>query len=293
MNASGLENTKQDSRLLYQLCCDAGFSEDMWKMRLFASDRGNTCYSYTYLLSGVNALHSGSECEGVAMEFLGSDIDIMHLIRGTSVIQGHEVSTGESDHMSKMVEASHPAHVYLSLLSPGAHTYDTICTPRFGELVSGVGYFLNGDMLKQHILGVSHGPAVTTILSDETGLDTVLSLHCSDWPSVQKEWLYRKRSFNWPSPNLVRQISQNGCELVSVGNPYSKAKHLEWRISSSSAEQLLIRTFNIYQIQCYFLLKLILTFYKASITRNTVLLSHEDCDASHRRVNKPSYMEKG
>ena len=105
-------------------------------------------------------------------------------------------------------------------------------------------------------------------------LDHVISLHCRDWPSAQEEWLHRHRAFNWPSPELIKQISQGGCELVSVGSHLSNGSPLEWRISSSFAEKLLIRSFNIYQIQCYFLLKLILTFLIKPLLPETLCSYH-------------------
>ena len=134
---------------------------------------------------------------------------------------------------------------------------------------------------------------MTSTLPDGTGLDIVYSLHCRDWPSAQDEWLQRHRPYNWPSPDLIKQISQGGCELVSVASPYSKNKHLEWRISSSSAERILIRTFNIYQIQCYFLLKLILTSFIKPVFPKTLCSYHMKTVMLHTvENNKPRNMER-
>ena len=111
----------------------------------------------------ITCLQSGSTSEGVALKkTLGSDIDIMYVMRGASVIEGHEVAPGELDHLYQIVEASHPAHVYLHLLSPGARKDDIekrivrVHTPDFCELFPGKGNLLNGEQLKHSLETSSH-----------------------------------------------------------------------------------------------------------------------------------------
>ena len=82
------------------------------------------------------------------------------------MIEGHEVSPGESDHMYQMVEASHPAFVCLPLLSLGTPIDTSIMpTPDYCEPSSSNMFVLNGDRIKQaeqessHT--IRHGPALT------------------------------------------------------------------------------------------------------------------------------------
>ncbi|MEW8545296.1 MAG: hypothetical protein AB2693_17375, partial [Candidatus Thiodiazotropha sp.] len=48
-----------------------------------------------------------------------------------------------------------------------------------------------------------------------------------------------------------------GCFFVQIGHPTSDDKHLQWRLSFSLQERLLVTSFNSVQLKCYILLKMI------------------------------------
>ena len=92
----------------------------------------------------------------------------------------------------------------------------------------------------------------------ESGVDSVPSIHCSFWPRGAEEWLHRPRRCGWPTSTDITQITDFGCHLVAVGYPLSSSKEMEWRISFSVAERILVWSFNHIQIQCYAVMKIFL-----------------------------------
>ena len=110
---------------------------------------------------------------------------------------------------------------------------------------------------------VIQGPSIETwseydVDRSESGLDSVPSIRCPFWPRGAEEWLHRPRRYGWPTPSDITQITDFGCHLVAVGFPLSSSKEMEWRISFSVAERILVWSFNHIQIQCYAVMKIIL-----------------------------------
>ena len=105
---------------------------------------------------------------------------------------------------------------------------------------------------------VRHGPAVSEPMKNNyLASDNVCALRCRSWPACASEWLIRQRHHNWPSQEQIDQCKTLGCFFVSVGHPYSKEKHIQYRISFSLQERLLVTAFNAVQLKCYILLKMI------------------------------------
>ena len=94
--------------------------------------------------------------------------------------------------------------------------------------------------------------------ASQSGIDSVLSIHCPFWPATASEWILRQRRFAWPSPHDIKSIGDFGFHLVPVGHPHSDRNMMEWRISFSVAERTLVWSFNHVQIQCYAVMKIIL-----------------------------------
>ncbi|KAK3602965.1 hypothetical protein CHS0354_016773 [Potamilus streckersoni] len=110
-----------------------------------------------------------------------------------------------------------------------------------------------------------HGPCISTKYTSESKvaeIDTMLCIKC-EWPEVAKEWVERARKFKWPTQEMIDEIKKTGCNLVPVGHVYSCTKELEWRLSFSKVECLLIWSFNGTQVACLDFMKL---FFDYSIT---------------------------
>ena len=95
-----------------------------------------------------------------------------------------------------------------------------------------------------------HGPA-----DRREQVDNVSALRCFGWPDCAAEWLKRKRKHNWPPPDLIHICSTLGFLLVMVGHPNSSEQELQWRLSFSFQERLLVDQFNSVQFKCYIVLK--------------------------------------
>ena len=111
---------------------------------------------------------------------------------------------------------------------------------------------------------------------NESGTDVVPSLHCEFWPNDASEWQHRRRLHGWPTLHDISAIVNFGCHLVPVGHANSETKLVEWRISFSIAEKILVWSFNHVQMQCYAVMKIILKeFIKEKCSRsNQVLCSY-------------------
>ena len=100
------------------------------------------------------------------------------------------------------------------------------------------------------------------------GIDNVYSIRCNFWPTTATEWKERRRQYSWPAMQDKEHIVQFGCHLVSIGHPLSSSKSIEWRLSFSIAERILVWSFNHTQMQCYAVMKLILKeFVKVKCTQ--------------------------
>lgn len=76
------------------------------------------------------------------------------------------------------------------------------------------------------------------------------------WPQEAKHWLTQKSK--WPSVEIKQQIKATKCFVVRACSKSGTYEDLEWRISMSFAERILMFSLNITQLQCYGLMKLLL-----------------------------------
>lgn len=105
---------------------------------------------------------------------------------------------------------------------------------------------------------VVSGPSYSLPTSGGTHVihrDFVYSLRCKFWPSQADEWRSRERSHCWPSSELISTIVACGCHVVPVGSHTSNLRELEWRLSFSVAEKMLIESLTKDQKLTYSILK--------------------------------------
>ncbi|KAL3860635.1 hypothetical protein ACJMK2_010731 [Sinanodonta woodiana] len=122
---------------------------------------------------------------------------------------------------------------------------------------------------------IHHGPANTDYLSSGISSDTVFAYRVLSWPHMSLKWITRKRNHNWPSRETITVIQQSGTLLVPVGQPISPERHLEWRISLSYGEKILVWQFSSTQYKCYVLMKMInKCFIKPKVGDNVLTSYH-------------------
>ncbi|KAL3883196.1 hypothetical protein ACJMK2_029512 [Sinanodonta woodiana] len=121
--------------------------------------------------------------------------------------------------------------------------------------------------------GECHGPARRT----NDGLnksDIVYGMRLNKWPDQASQWLTRNRRHNWPSHETIYLIQEMGALLVPVGHKLSQEQHLEWRLSISYGEKLLVWLFNSTQYKCYILLKIINKCFISPVIDDDALSSY-------------------
>ncbi|KAL3871827.1 hypothetical protein ACJMK2_039799 [Sinanodonta woodiana] len=80
--------------------------------------------------------------------------------------------------------------------------------------------------------------------------------------SMKKRFLKNR---HWPTKSMVSKIVKAGCEVVPVGFPGSNEENLQWRLSFSIAEKILMQSLNSTQRKTYILLKI---FFKECLVRH-------------------------
>ncbi|KAK3598473.1 hypothetical protein CHS0354_039561 [Potamilus streckersoni] len=118
-----------------------------------------------------------------------------------------------------------------------------------------------------------HGPATTSYYGDITA-DYVFGMRLHAWPDQASQWLTRNRRHDWPSHQTIRLIQETGALLVPVGHKFSQEQHIEWRISISYGEKILVWLFNSTQYRCYILLKMINKSLIKPVVGDNVLSSY-------------------
>ncbi|XP_071147379.1 uncharacterized protein [Mytilus edulis] len=242
--------TPNISLALYRYLCHTivGTEEHVNTIRLMNTVRDN--FSSSKLLTCIT---SGSYGEGLEMR--GSDLDIMYVDTSIKVNADKQPDFDPSiTYLSMDTDDVKPGFTQLRL-EYSRSQYNLECC----EEHNGKNYF-SSALFKGSILFLGekgetiHGPCIT----DNKGFfDFALSLHCKTWISSAVNWINRSSS-SWPSHNVKQSIIKHGVLFVPIGVHGSPKEGLEWRVSFSVAEKLLIYTFTHTQLMCYALLKIIL-----------------------------------
>ena len=207
----------------------------------------------------------GSQFEGTTTSGLQSDIDILNVVDFPVVTNITDAKQYQFCWMlvqdpftpagyAKLQRVYCGVPTFVSHLKGGIHnTCNNFSKDAEGRLV-----FRSDTKRLYPTSDHYHGPAATiekTLL--HTSIDNVFALRCNTLPDCAGEWITRQRHHNWPTEDTIEKCKTLGCFFVRVGHPNSSEKHLEWRISFSLQERLLVTDFNSVQLKCYILLKMI------------------------------------
>ena len=208
----------------------------------------------------------GSAYEGTSTEGLQPDIDVAWILPDMPVIT--DIANCQSSNSYLLVPDEQPGYVRLQLVHNGDVQWE-----RCPELKLHKYHHLSVDINNRVCLVQNSGLEGLTLLTERhrkegpavhldaykgiISTDTVFTLSCIDWPECAREWLSRTRIHGWPSKELIKQCKSLGFIVVSACHPASDEKQLQWRISFSHQERLLVTEFNSVQLKCYILLKII------------------------------------
>jgi len=195
---------------------------------------------------------SGSSGEGLMMK--GSDMDIMLVFKGVNVyedISSARVNSTDTCVAMEMMDTK-LGFTHLRLLHCNSNVILKMCTKVGNDL------YLSSKLCKSifmhKFVEVVHGPC----LSDKDGyLDFAFTLHSRQWISIANQWVTRSNC-SWPSSDVKSHIIDHGALFVPIGSKGSKNEHIEWRISFSVSEKLLIYSFTHTQLLCYALMKILI-----------------------------------
>src|SRR6218665_1182929 len=85
--------------------------------------------------------------------------------------------------------------------------------------------------------------------------DTVNSVWCPQWPREANDWGKRHRCHGWPTVAKISEVIRNGCHIVYVQHRSCRNDKLQWRLSFSVAEVILLRSWTQIQQIVYHLLR--------------------------------------
>ncbi|XP_060561380.1 uncharacterized protein LOC132721142 [Ruditapes philippinarum] len=207
----------------------------------------------------------GSQSEGTTTPGMNSDLDTLACINVLPVIQDwSDWKLGVFNLLMTEDDSVSPGYCLLQVVRPDAPL------PRYGESDGNFVKDKTGKLFYKNPLrslcaryGIKiHGPAGEQ--KNRPGFldkDNVLALKCTTWPLQARQWLDQQCEGHWPSDEIKHLCSRTGCLLVGVGCRGSEHEQLEWRISTSFSERLLMFNLNITQIRCYVLMKMLIKTY--------------------------------
>ncbi|KAL3859416.1 hypothetical protein ACJMK2_009639 [Sinanodonta woodiana] len=222
----------------------------------------------------------GSQAEATTTSGLRSDIDVVyHFINSTAVV---DLQSWKPGSLALMIMDDTTPSGYVKL----QQVYNDVPVPVYNIQTEqlmldrhGRSCLYNSRCFKPGTYHEQHGPAVTrNDLHIARGLlksvDTVAAFRSHSWPYTASEWITRRREHNWPSQETIVSIQQSGTLLVPVGHKLSPERHLEFRISLSYGEKILLWQFNSTQYKCYVLLKMINKYFIKKRLGENVLTSY-------------------
>src|SRR6218665_1144830 len=91
---------------------------------------------------------------------------------------------------------------------------------------------------------VTCGPAIKALFNPVSGVDSdaVYCLFCPQWPRDAQTWPLRPRRNGWPSSDTISEVVRNGCHVVYVQHRACRDDELQWRLSFSVAEVILLHS---------------------------------------------------
>ncbi|VDI58738.1 Hypothetical predicted protein [Mytilus galloprovincialis] len=190
---------------------------------------------------------------GEGLQMKGSDVDVMFVMNNMEVSEDtHIYCKVDGIYFTMEIEDTQPGFTKLRLAHCNYQNIFEDC-----EEIGSNFYFSNSSFkqaFKNNTLPTVHGPCV----SDESGIvDCAYCLHSKLWIKPAKQWVTRSKN-EWPCYYVKQTIVKHGVLFVPIGVKGSAKEDLEWRISFSVGEKMLINTFTHTQLLCYVLMKIVL-----------------------------------
>ncbi|XP_071124015.1 uncharacterized protein [Mytilus edulis] len=254
--------TQNDSLALYEYMCQniVGTKEHVNTCRLMNTVRDNVQSDKQWTV-----ITSGSFGEGLEMR--GSDVDLVRVHKDIEVCENTNIHFNPATSYFEMeMNDTHPGYTQLRLV----YSFFPIILQSCHRIRSEYYYSnsLHNQRFSKSLFSTFHGPCI----SDNNELyDIAFCLHCKSWITPANKWKTRSNK-SWPETFVKEAIVKHGVLFVPVGSKGSTNEELEWRISFSVGEKLLLYSFTHTQLLCYALLKIFLKDIIDTDTECTELL---------------------
>ena len=209
---------------------------------------------------------SGSMCEG--FRFASSDRDLMWVCRGIRVLfslPGECQNNNEQTLLIAERNTTKPGFVLLRRLNHSTYPRVTRAVVTHGDI-----YYVASQKWRDAAVATKsyltpHGQCSTTV-AGTTEVDFAECIKSDKLPEEAHCFVRRLHKTGWPSTSTLHKIVSGGCHFVAIGAKESPTELIEWRISFSATEKILIHSMNHVQFLCYGVLKI---FLKEAIDINT------------------------
>ncbi|KAH3740341.1 hypothetical protein DPMN_047046 [Dreissena polymorpha] len=283
------EHFKEMSILMFDALDDSGAGKETVLERRRTYLRREHIEKIVYQLQGQNlecfnfgsheGFHFGSQTEGTTTPGLQSDIDFLHSSNIFNImtvwedwkagllnlLMLHDDTTPPQQYLLQVIEFYTPEPV-TSLIN------DSLVRKDSGQILLSAERWKNNIEYEDRARGkaTKNGPSVSWMRN----WDIVNAFHIrKPLPEIQ-HWIDRCRGKHWPPVQLLEAAQIAPCFLVPAGHPDSDYKREEWRLSPNLIERMLIFSFNMTQIKCYIVLKLIKKSLFANIVGDAITSFH-------------------
>lgn len=243
-----------------------GYSEDMLLFRTTSYEHLNQEYASAFGLGDFTTLIHGSTAEGITTPF-ESKCDILFVKKNVSCCKWQ---TGYPQDLEQVMVFNPeqnevpPGYTRLTLQHKpiGVSYEDDVYSSTFGietPYLWSVFYLKRmRNKFKAHKVTLKeNGPMIGVSMNAHIGT------FYTDFPLIYKDeelfssFRSRERRYGWPSAETINTISEQDVYVIPHSYPKSENGYLEWRISYSRSELLLVKALNITQIKLFILLKMI------------------------------------
>ncbi|XP_063406099.1 uncharacterized protein LOC134690056 [Mytilus trossulus] len=199
-------------------------------------------------------ISTGSKAEGLNLK--GSDYDRMGLHNFIRVYESLDEDQSISDEMPLIMDTNNTKPGFTKLKLVDKSYLDSDILSAWCETEGEETFISSKRVLERNLPDemVIHGPCVSTVDGE---YDQAFCLKCEEWITPAQQWIHRSRTA-WPDCTLVTSAIQHGVLFVPIGCKNSPHEYLQWRVSFSVTEKLLIHSLSHTQLLCYALLKIIL-----------------------------------